>query len=437
MNKKIAISGTLAVVLVAAAVVAVDVFPSEIKPLTSLDQAGFSDDQIELGHNLTLIGDCTSCHQPKGTKHMSGGVALPTPFGTIYSTNITPDFQNGIGSWSYEAFERSMRDGIDRDGNHLYPAFPYDHFAATTDEDLTAVYQFLMTREPIASEPKQNELSFPFSLRPLLAGWKLLFHNNAPFEADPALTVEENRGAYLTNTLGHCSACHSPRNMFGAVKKNSFFEGGEAEGWIIPPLAEHSISTVGWDIDDYADYLFDGWSEKHGIAGGPMTEVVDNLYEANEDDVFAIAAWLAKITPPIEPDKSSKRFKAIASLDLPEDFDVTFVGQDVPPNILSGAQIFKGKCVKCHKARLVKSQPVSLGLSFSVNDDSPKNLFNIILKGIEPPLGVSSRKMQAISLSEEELAAVASFVRWRFSDQAEWMDLATDAKEAAEGSPPH
>ena len=225
--------------------------------------------------------------------------------------------------------------------------------------------------------------------------------------------------------------------MFGAVKKNSFFEGGEAEGWIIPPLAEHSISTVGWDLDDYADYLFDGWSEKHGIAGGPMTEVVDNLYEADEDDVFAMAAWLAKITPPIGSDKSTKRFKAIASLDLSEDFDVTFVGQNVPTNILSGAQIFKGKCVKCHKARLVKSQPVSLGLSFSVNDDSPKNLFNIILKGIEPPLGVSSRKMQAISLSEEELAAVASFVRWRFSDQAEWMDLATDAKEAAEGGPPH
>jgi|TARA_B110000503_G_scaffold124432_1_gene190959 mono/diheme cytochrome c family protein len=422
--------GSSAVGIAAAAIILADVFPKEIEPLTQIDQTLFSNEKIEIGQNLALLGDCSSCHKKPGTQGLSGGIALPTPFGTIYSTNITPDVSTGIGSWNYEAFVRSMRHGVDREGNHLYPAFPYDHFAATDDTDLLALYQYLMTRDPITSDEIKNELKFPFSIRPILAGWKFLFHSPTPFKPNTGFTEEENRGAYLAETLGHCSACHSPRNIFGAVKQNEFFAGGEAEGWLIPPLAKESISVVGWDLDDYADYLFDGWSEKHGIAAGPMTEVVNNLFDANEDDVYAIAAWLTKITPEVDQNQRMEHLAAMEALDLAESFDFGFSGQNLSNDLLAGAQVFKSNCVKCHKERLSKTQPTSLGLTFSVNADSPVNLFNVVLKGIEPPIGSSARRMQAITLPPEDLAKLAAFVRWRFSSQQEWSSLDSAAQKA-------
>src|SRR5690606_6590284 len=143
----------------------------------------------------------------------AGGREIPTPFGTIIATNITPDPTTGIGNWSYPAFERAMREGIGRDGKHLYPAFPYNHFAKTTDADLQALYAYLMAQPAVAQTNPETKLPFPFNLRPLMAGWNLLFHNStARFTADPAKSETWNRGAYLVETLGHCSACHSPRN---------------------------------------------------------------------------------------------------------------------------------------------------------------------------------------------------------------------------------
>jgi mono/diheme cytochrome c family protein len=419
--------GLFLVAIVMGVVKIADVFPSEIAPLTQLDRAGISNEQIELGENLTLLGDCSSCHKRQGVRGLIGGVALPTPFGTIYSTNITPDLKTGIGSWSYEAFERSMRHGIDREGNHLYPAFPFDHFAATTDEDLSALYTYLMAQDPIASDRMPNKLQFPFSIRPILAGWKLLFHRPEPFVPYQSFTEEENRGAYLAETLGHCSGCHSPRNIFGAVKQNEFLAGGDVEGWIAPPLGKASLSMVGWDIKDFEDYLFDGWSEKHGIAAGPMKEVVDNLYDANEDDVFAIAAWLAKITPPSDNALNVQLLNTISALDLSENFDFTFAGKNISTDILDGAQIFKNNCLKCHKERLSKEQPISLGLTFAVNAQHPTNLFNAILRGIEPPAGSSARRMQAISLPSDDLEKLAKFIRFHFSNQQPWGNIKPEA----------
>lgn len=404
--------------------IAVDVFPAEIAAAPAPDGAAFAGDRIALGENLARIGDCATCHTVQGGQGMSGGLGLPTPFGTIYTTNITPDPETGIGTWSYAAFARAMREGIARDGTHLYPAFPYDHFAAVTDDDLQALYAYLMTQPPVRAERVTNDLRFPFSFRPLLAGWKLLFHHPAPFEPDSEFTEEENRGAYLAATLGHCSACHSPRNAFGAVKWDENLAGGEAEGWLAPPLGAASIAPAGWDIDDYADYLFDGWSEYHNIAGGPMTAVIDNLYEADEDDVFAIAAWLARITPPVDEAAREARIAEIAARDLPESFDPTLAGQDVSDEIRRGAQVFKDSCVRCHKERISDSQPVSLGLTYAVNAGAPANLLYAIEEGIRPSFGSSTRKMEAIALSAGDLAAVGAFVRWQFTDLPAWENLA-------------
>ncbi len=425
----------LAIIVVAGAYAA-NVFPAEIAPLAAVDRDGFSDDRIEAGENLAKIGDCSTCHTPRGSRAMQGGVGLPTPFGTIYSTNITPDPETGIGTWSYAAFERAMREGIARDGTHLYPAFPYDHFAGMTDEDLLAVYEYLMVQDPVVAPAVANELSFPFSLRPLLAGWKLLFHRPAPFAPNPEFNDEENRGAYLAETVGHCAACHSPRNALGAVRASAHLGGGEAEGWLIPPLGAASISPVAWDLDDYADYLFDGWSEYHSIAAGPMTPVVDNLYEAEEDDVYAIAAWLARITPPQDEAEREARIAEVAARDLPESFDPALPGQDVSDEIRRGAQVFKDGCLRCHKERIADSQPVSLGLTYAVNAHAPTNLMNAVVHGIQPPIGSATRRMEAVTLSEPDLAAVAAFVRWQFTDLPAWENLPAQAA-TAKAAPAH
>lgn len=424
------VTGASVAAVVAAGIYAADVFPGEIAPLASIDRASFSEDRIALGENLANLGDCAACHKPKGAQAMSGGFGLPTPFGTIYSTNITPDAETGIGTWSLAAFDRAMRQGIDRQGQHLYPAFPYDHFAAITDDDMQALYEYLMSQEPVRSERVANELDFPFSFRPLLAGWKLLFQRVEPFAPNPAFTDEENRGFYLAETLGHCSACHSPRNALGAVKRSAHLAGGEAEGWLAPPLGAASISPVGWDLDSYADYLFDGWSEHHGLAGGPMTSVVDHLYEADEDDVFAIAAWLARITPPVDAATRTARLDQIAALDLPETFDPAMSGADVADVVRRGAQVFKDNCLKCHKQRISSNQPVSLGLTYAVNAPVPANVFNAVLHGIEPSFGSSTRRMQAVPLAADDLAAVAAFVRWQYTDLPAWSGLETAAAAA-------
>lgn len=433
MKKWLVVTGVSVAAIAAAGIHAADVFPGEIAPIAVADLPEATDEQLTMGENLARLGDCSACHTPEGSRDMIGGFGLPTPFGTIYATNITPDPDTGIGTWSYAAFERAMREGVDREGRHLYPAFPYDHFAGMTDDDLTALYLYLMTLDPVPAERKANELAFPFSFRPLLAGWKLLFHDPKPWTPNPEFDEEENRGAYLAETVGHCGACHSPRNAFGAVMADRTFAGGEAEGWLVPPLASHSISPAGWDEDSYADYLFDGWSELHGIAGGPMTPVVDHLYEADEDDVFAIAVWLARITPPVDEDARDAVVSEIAALDLPEGFDGA-IADSAPADVRKGADVFRASCVKCHKERISNTQPVSLGLTYSVTAPKPTNLFNAIRHGIEPGLGSTSRKMQPVSLSPADMAAVAAFVRWQFTDLPAWTDLEAQAAAAAEAA---
>lgn len=396
----------------------------ELEP-RSAEQPAFSDEDVERGELLARVGDCSACHTAPGGEPYAGGLGLPTPFGKIYSTNITPDPETGIGKWGFNAFARAMREGLDREGNHLYPAFPYDSFAKTTDQDLQAIYAYLMTRDPVVSETLPNELGFPFSFRPLLAGWKLLFLDAAPFVPDPTLDEEQNHGAYLATSLGHCGACHSPRNAFGAAIAEREFEGGEAEGWLAPPLGLHSISPVTWALDDYADYLFDGWSEAHGIAGGPMTAVADHLYEADEDDVFAIAAWLDAITPEQTPEDRDQAIAAAAARDWPATEGALYQENLDDLSLTAGRDLFATKCAKCHKERISSKQPISLGLSYALRAPSPQNLLNVVRYGIAPPYGVSERKMEAITLSPEELASLAAYVRWHFTDEPAWQDLGT------------
>src|SRR5262249_602763 len=220
-----------------------------IAPIARPDPSVFSAETIARGKLLAALGDCAVCHTDVNGQVNAGGRPLETPFGIIHSTTITPHVETGIGTWSYPAFERAMREGIHRDGRHLYPAFPYTHFAKASDADLQALYAYLMAQQPVRATVPRNELRFPFNLRPLMAGWNALFHQTATFQPEPSKSDVWNRGAYLIEGLGHCSACHSPRNALGAEQQRQYLAGGFAEGWEAPALTSLSQAPIPWSED--------------------------------------------------------------------------------------------------------------------------------------------------------------------------------------------
>ena len=269
-------------------------------PLTAgPDVSLYSPQAIARGRLVAAAGDCMVCHTAPGGAPNAGGFALETPFGTVYSTNITPDHDTGIGRWSFAAFDRAMRQGIHQDGRQLYPAFPYTAFAKLTDADMQALYGYLMSQPAVASTPPETRLAFPYNLRPMIAGWNLLFHDAAPYTPDPDYSLEWNRGAYLVQGAGHCAACHSPRHALGAEKGGlDYLAGGEAEGWTAPPLNRLADGKLPWTREGLTQYLRTGYSPRHGVAAGPMAPVIHGLAELPESDVRAIATYLMDLPKP-------------------------------------------------------------------------------------------------------------------------------------------
>jgi mono/diheme cytochrome c family protein len=320
-----------------------------------------------------------------------------------------------------------MREGVSRDGHYLYPAFPYDYFAKTTDEDLKAIYAYLMTRPPAPAPAPANELRFPFNIRLLMAGWNMLFLDTAVFKPDPTKDEEWNRGAYLVEGLGHCGACHSPRNIFGAAARSgdAAYDGGYPEGWYAPPLDANTPAPAPWTQNQLVNYLIDGWDKDHGIAAGPMLPIVNDLYEQSEDDVFAIAAYVVSLkgTPPSQQERDRRTAEARAFAER-----VEWGSPNAPPvpadSILQeGARVFEAQCVTCHKTG---GQPVPLGMSTVVNAPDASNLIRIVFGGIDPPpQGSLDRRMpgRAIQINDEQMTALATFVRARFSQRPAWQQV--------------
>ena len=397
----------------------------EMAPVEPTEGAEFDTAQLLLGEALTGIGACEVCHTAPGGAPFAGGLALPTPFGTIHSTNITPDVATGIGSWSEAAFRRAMREGVDRRGRHLYPAFPYDHFTKATDEDIRAIYAHLMTLEPVEFEAPDNELGFPFNIRMLLAGWKLLFLDKGEFRPDSQRDDEWNRGAYLAEGLGHCGACHSPRNMFGAVVQAAAYDGGEAEEWHAPALNESSRTPIPWDQLQLANYLFDGWDEEHGIAAGPMAPVVNHLYDQSEDDIFAIAKYfeLLQRRQPSDAERNAI-LEGASALDWGTEFGYRPAEIPEDPALLRGLEVFADQCATCHKVG-GGQVPVSLALTGTVNAPDPRNVIHIIFDGIRPPRGAMQRSMPGFgaSIPDSDITDLLKFMRWHFTDLPPWQDV--------------
>ncbi|MBB5692035.1 molybdopterin cofactor-binding domain-containing protein [Muricoccus pecuniae] len=400
--------GALAGGLVVAAGAAVG-WASSIAPVRPPGADVFSAAQIERGRLLAAAGNCAGCHTAPGGATNAGGVALDTPFGRIWSTNITPDAATGIGAWSFAAFQRAMREGIARDGRHLYPAFPYTAYTKMTDEDLLALYAWLMAQAPMRSEVPETRLAFPYNLRPLMAGWNLLFHRPGSMEPDPLRTAEWNRGNYLVNALGHCGACHTPRNALGAERASAAFAGAMVEGWEAPALNALSQAPLPWTEGDFYEYLRNGHSARHGVAAGSMAPVVAELRALPEADIRAMANYLASLNPVSEAGDAA-----------------ALVASTAPRGGLSeGARLFAGACGACHGGGAQEGPEVALALNSSIHSDRPDNLLRVVLDGIRPSLpGHGEMPGFRESLSDRQVEELLRFIRANFAPgRAPWADL--------------
>jgi len=366
----------------------------------------YSAETLERGRVLAAAGDCAVCHTAPGGIRNAGGRPLATLFGTVWSTNLTPDVETGIGAWSYPAFERAMRYGISRDGRHLYPAFPYTAFTRMSDGDLEALYAWLMAQTATRSAPPATRLRFPFGVRALLAGWNGLFLKPGPMAADPAHSAAWNRGAYLVESVGHCSACHSPRNALGGEQQGEArYAGGLADGWEAPALGTHSFAPVPWSEADLYTYLRGGASDQHGPAGGPMAPVIEGLRALGDADIRAMATYLASLAPPANPASGAQAAEAIARAG----------DAALDPAAGPAARLFQGACAVCHAGTApdMFGARLNLALNSNVHSPRPDNLIRVILDGMADPANPARGAMPGFrnTLDDRQLADLVSYIR--------------------------
>jgi mono/diheme cytochrome c family protein len=420
------IASVIAVIILAAAVAAFAViWRPGIAAIDPPAQQSFDAGLVKRGRALAATGNCSDCHTVRGGKAFAGGLPVPTPFGIIYSSNITPDAETGIGRWPEAAFRRAMRSGVDRDGRHLYPTFPYDHFTNVSDEDDSALYAYLMTRQPVHAPARANQLPFPLDQRFVIAGWKLLFLRRETFQPDNSKSAEWNRGAYLVEGLAHCGACHTPRNALGAERASAPFAGGDVDNWHAYAINAQSPSPVPWDADALFMYLRDGWHPDHGVARGPMAQVVSNLSSVPESELRAIATYMAGVFGAPTPDRKRRGDEVLAQAKSP--------AAQPPEAGAAGASIYAAACAGCHEtSRPLPYGGVNLGLSTAISSPDARNAANIVLSGVRPVEGERSPIMPgfAASMSDDQIAALLNYLRARFSNQPAWTGVEKTIEDA-------
>jgi mono/diheme cytochrome c family protein len=398
---------------------------------------------IERGRYLAAAGDCISCHTRTGGKPYAGGRPLDTPFGVIYSANITPDAVSGIGGWSEAQFSRAVREGVAKDGTHLYPALPYTAYTKVTDEDVHAIWAYVRSLQPVRYSPPPHQLSFPFNVRSLLGAWNLMFFQDGRYVYNRSRSAQWNRGAYLVQGLGHCGACHTARNAAGGEKLSQALTGGEyldevadeiVDGKIIPldertvrPWAAANLTPArgglaAWSIEEIAEYLATGHSAR-AAAFGPMSEVVGNsTSHLTADDNRAIALYLKSLPAPTQETAPLNRERMKA-----------------------GEIVFTARCGDCHL-------PSGLGIPRAANNDasktapplagsaalqapSPATLLNVILYGAHEAQATAaawpymSGFELSVGLDDEQIAALATYVRSSWGNHADPVDAAAVARQ--------
>jgi mono/diheme cytochrome c family protein len=387
-----------------------------IPPLPTLVPTRADEALLVRGKQVAELGDCMYCHTAKRGEPFAGGMPLNTPFGVIYSTNITPDPDTGIGRWPLEAFRRSLREGVSRDGHLLYPAFPYPHFTKMNDGDIAALYAYLMSRAPVSEPPHPNSLTFPFNFRPLVAGWNLLFLTTGELPTPGgSQSAAWLRGRYIVEGSGHCASCHTPTNAFGAEKSSEAFAGGLVDGWNAPPLNALSHVPNPWTQAQLVEYLRKGFASEHGAATGPMLPVTHHLANAPESDINAIATYLMSLQLPPAPAAASS-----AALTTADNAKTQAIG--------IGETLFASSCAGCHAngapMRVIGDRP-ALGLSTVLTSDSPRNAIQLVLRGNPWNGSTSTHYMPPFAdvLDDDQIADVLAYLRIQYAQRSVWKDV--------------
>jgi len=369
-----------------------------------------ADDQVDLDPNATdpvargkylaTAADCAPCHTGPNMKPFSGGLIMDTPFGSLSTPNLTPDKETGLGEWNFAQFYQAIHRGIRRDGEYLYPVFPYPSFTKITEKDAKDIFAYLQSLEPVHAPRKESGMSFPFNIRASLVFWRQLYFDEGTFQPDPKVSDEINRGSYLVNALGHCGACHSPRTLLGGTEDDRAFQGGEVDTYFAPDITGSLADGIGgWTDEQLTDYLTKGAAKGKGTVFGPMAEVVNHsLSKLPASDIKAIVAYL----------------KHTASLPK-EDAD-----NDPDLRKHAGAIVYLNNCAACH-------QPEGTGINGAVpnlkgNDavmaGEPKNILSAVLGGLPGQGNYGQMPSFAPKLTDREVADVANYIRNAWGNSA-------------------
>ena len=348
----------------------------------------------QAGQYLATAGDCISCHTAPGGKPFAGGLKMANQFGYLLTPNITPDIATGIGSYSKDDFFRVLHNGVNKKDQDLYPFMPYVSYTNVTREDSDKIYDYLRTVQAVSNPIEVNHLDFPFNIRASMIVWRELFFKAGFYKADPTQSATWNRGAYLVEGLGHCSSCHSPRNLMGAVEKSKAYTGSVIDGWYALNLTSNPLTGLGkWSAEDIARYLKTGSYKDKTTALGPMEEVVHNsTSKLTDPDLLAMGTYLKSI-----PSNSS----------LSED------RKKVDVNDLVGAKLYIDNCSGCHQSsgRGVTGVIPPLAGNPVVMAAQPNNIIKVMIRGIQMRDGYIPMPSFASRLNDQEIVEITNYVR--------------------------
>jgi mono/diheme cytochrome c family protein len=382
---------------------------------------------IERGEYLTRAADCLVCHTARDGQPFAGGRAFVLPFGTLYSTNITPDAQTGIGKYTDADFLGALHRGIGRGNTRLYPAMPYASYTYMTDTDVLAIKAYLFSLKPVHAPAPQNSLAFPFNQRALIGIWAALFDPDMRFEPNVDRSPEWNRGAYLVEAMEHCGECHTPRNIFFALNNRRKFAGTVQAGWRAYNITPDRGGVGAWSDVDLARYLATGYADGHGTAAGPMGEAVDESYKyLKPSDIAAMVIYLRSVSP-------------MAAVDLPR-LKLTAVADSGVDNLANadsrGKEVYEGACAGCHGWTGVTSDRPFATLigTRDVNDPTANNVAQVIIGGAQRHTAADADDMPAFgsTYSDAEIASVANFVTARYGAATSRLTAAQVARLRAE-----
>jgi mono/diheme cytochrome c family protein len=357
------------------------------------------------GEYLAKAGDCIACHTNPGGALFAGGRPLPTPFGTIYSSNVTPDPATGIGKWTADDFYKTMHEGRFPDGGLLYPVMPFGSYTKVTRADSDAIFAYLRSIPAVNHPDRPHDLQFPYDNRQLILGWRTLYFNQGEYQPDTTKSSEWNRGAYLVAGLGHCAMCHSPINALGGSPQSKAFQGGliPMQNWYAPSLTSNKEAGLGdWSIEEIVELLRTGVSHR-GAVYGPMAEVTFNsLQYLSDADVRAMAIYLKSLAEGSPPDPQSSVVSTSESSLL----------------MSLGQTVYQARCASCHGSdgRGMPSDYPPLAGNPSIQMESAVNPIRMVLNGGLPP-GTAGNPMPygmppfAQTLSDDEVAAVVTYIR--------------------------